>query len=211
MKLEYFGHSFWGITTEEYKVVIDPFDNIGYPMPQNLEADYIFISHEHHDHNNVSIVKGNPQIIRTPGLYKLPGIVAELLSAFHDDVRGAKRGKNNIIKLEIDNITFVHCGDLGHVPEQDILTKLYKPDILFIPVGEVYTLSLSDVRILIDKLQPKLIFPMHYKTSFLSFNLGSLEAFLRDKSKVVYIKENTLEITKDLFDDSKTIVLNQAQ
>jgi len=208
MKLEYYGHSFWRIVTEELKVVIDPFDNIGYPMPANLEADYVVISHEHHDHNNTSIVKGNPQVIRTPGIHVFPDITVTLFSCYHDEVHGVKRGVNNIIKLETEGLTLVHCGDLGHVPVQEILEQIKQPDMLLVPVGEVYTLGLSEVFGLLEALQPRLVFPMHYQTSPLGFVLGSLDTFLVNLSNVVRHKSNTLEITPDLLASRKTIIMN---
>ncbi len=210
MKLEYYGHSFWRLVTDNLKVVIDPFDDIGYPIPHNLEADYVIISHEHHDHNNIAILKGNPLIIKTPGVYSYPNLIATLISVFHDDKDGARRGKNNIIRLEIDGLTLVHCGDLGHIPEQKIIEQLYQPDMLLVPVGEIFTLTLPEVETLINKLNPKLVFPMHYQTSALGFKLGSPESFLQGKSHIIRHNTNTLEITQDLLSQRNNIIMNWA-
>jgi L-ascorbate metabolism protein UlaG (beta-lactamase superfamily) len=208
MKLQYFGHSFWGIFTPETRIVIDPFDNIGYPMPKDLYADYVIISHEHHDHNNVSLVKGNPQIIRTSGLHEIRGGKVELIQVFHDEESGAKRGKNHIIKLSIGGLTLVHCGDLGHLPGQDDLGKIANPDMLLVPVGEVYTLSLEEVWKLINSIKPILIFPMHYLTKSLSFRLGELEEFTRKTVNLVRHDSNVIEISPELLSAEKTIVMN---
>lgn len=210
MKLEYYGHSFWRIVTDTISIVIDPFDDIGYPIPQNLIADYIFISHEHHDHNNVSIIKGNPQIIRTSGLHELKDFRAELISVFHDNEQGLRRGKNHIIKLELNGVVLVHCGDLGHLPSVEVLKKIDNPDLLLVPVGEVYTLAIKDARELITAIKPRLIFPMHYKTTALSFQLGGLESFTQNSPDVVYHDTNSIEITPELLSEGKTIVMDWA-
>jgi len=76
MKVQYFGHSFWKVFTDSCSVVFDPFENIGYPMPKGLTADYVIISHEHHDHNNPSLIGGHPQILRKAGLYSGAGMKA---------------------------------------------------------------------------------------------------------------------------------------
>lgn len=210
MQLEYFGHSMWKIAASGFSVVLDPFDEIGYPMPPNLIADYVIISHEHHDHNNVSLVKGNPEVIRTSGLHQTKDFRVEMIPVFHDYNAGAKRGRNHLIKLEIENLTLVHCGDLGHIPSQEVLAKIDRPDLLMIPVGEIYTLDLSDAWSLIRTVKPKIILPMHYKTDKLKFGLGSLDAFTKPAQQVVHHDSNKLEITPGLLAKEQIIIVNWA-
>jgi len=168
----------------------------------------VVISHEHHDHNNTSIVKGKPHIIRTSGIHELSSFTAELISVYHDEVHGAQRGKNNIIKLIIDNFTLVHCGDLGHLPSMEILDKIDKPDILFVPVGEIYTLGLDAALKMIRTIHPRLVFPMHYSTSALSFRLGEPDKFTQLFTNVVLHNSNTIEINAELLSSEKTIVMD---
>ncbi len=210
MKLEYYGHSFWRIVTDSISIVIDPFDNIGYPIPQHLKADYVFVSHEHHDHNNVSIIKGNPRIIRDSGLYELPDMKAEFISVFHDNENGVRRGKNNIIMLILDGLKIIHCGDLGHLPSSNVLTKIDNPDLLLVPVGEVYTIALKEIWQMIKSIKPRLIFPMHFKTTALGFQLGELAAFTQSSVNVFNHGKNTIEITQELLSSEKTVILNWA-
>lgn len=208
MTLEYFGHSFWKISTKDVSIVIDPFDNIGYPMPKNLTADYVVISHEHHDHNNISLVQGIPTAIRTSGAHEFKHFIAELISVFHDETGGAKRGKNNIIKLTLENMVLVHCGDLGHLPSAEVLAKIQSPDVLLVPVGEVYTLALKEVWQFIQQINPQIIIPMHYQTPKLSFHLGSLQNFLKDAREVVYQRSNKIEINPQTLQQSRIIVVD---
>jgi L-ascorbate metabolism protein UlaG (beta-lactamase superfamily) len=207
MKLQYFGHSFWKVETPEVAIVIDPFDNIGYPLPKDIISDYVFISHEHHDHNNTSLVKGNPVIVRKPGFHELKNLKAELIQVFHDEEHGSQRGRNNIIKLQLEGLTVVHCGDLGHLPSEDVRKKFSHPDILMIPVGEVYTLSIDEARTLIDSIQPKLVFPMHYYTPVLSFRLGRLENFLKESDDVYYHTSSILEISEVLLSSPRYVIM----
>ena len=37
------------------------------------------------------------------------------VESFHDDCRGAKRGKNVMFRVEGDGLRLVHLGDLGHL------------------------------------------------------------------------------------------------
>ena len=208
MKVQYFGHSFWKVFTDSCSVVFDPFDNIGYPMPKGLSADYVIISHEHHDHNNPSLIGGHPQILRKAGLYSGAGMKAELISVFHDDSRGSQRGSNLISKVEMDNLTVVHCGDLGHIPSSEVTAKIMKPDLLFIPAGEIFTLPLEEVWSVIDTLQPRLLFPMHYGTEVVNFKLGSLDKFLKRATNIVRYDTNILEVTPELLAEPKTVIMN---
>ena len=82
-------------------------------FPQ-VEADLVVISHDHSDHNNVSVVQGHPEIIKEPGVYEKNGIKLEIFSTFHDEVGGQKRGKNNVARLEAEGIYLIHAGDLGN-------------------------------------------------------------------------------------------------
>ena len=68
MQIVWHGHSLFHITTTSQKnsqvrVVIDPFDeSLGLRVPK-LEADVLLITHQHHDHNNIKAVSGNPFLI----------------------------------------------------------------------------------------------------------------------------------------------------
>jgi len=51
-------------------------------------------------------------------------------------------------------------------------------DFLFIPVGEIYTMDLPDIKRFIELVNPRIIVPMHYLVGGLSFRLGPLDNFL---------------------------------
>lgn len=54
-------------------------------------------------------------------------------------------------------------------------------DILFVPIGGVYTLDAEEANVVIDQIQPRMAIPMHYHTPFLSFDLDSVEKFLQGR------------------------------
>jgi L-ascorbate metabolism protein UlaG (beta-lactamase superfamily) len=207
MKLQYFGHSMWKIGTEEFSVVIGPFDDIVYPMPVDLTADVVVISHEHHDHNNDRLVQGNPMIIRKAGLHQIGNLRIELIPSFHDEQGGSRRGLNHLILLEADGLKLLHCGDLGHLPEEKILSHIGRPDLLLIPVGEVYTLPLQSVLAVVKALKPTLVFPMHYKTLAIGFKLGEPDAFLKHTPGYTEHQESRIEIDSALLSCQRTIVM----
>lgn len=66
MKIKWYGHSCFLLTDSNGSTVLtDPCDpSYGYEIPP-MHADIVTISHEHNDHNNISILRGNTEIIRT--------------------------------------------------------------------------------------------------------------------------------------------------
>lgn len=62
--LRHFGHAFFLVTSGEgVRVALDPFTDIGYPMPE-VEAEVVTISHEAPDHNNLTLIRGIPEVLR---------------------------------------------------------------------------------------------------------------------------------------------------
>jgi len=74
MNIQYYGHSCFKIVTKpagrgqvDVTIFIDPFDKaIGLRTPQG-SADLVLVTHDHHDHNNVEAIKGDPYVVDIPG------------------------------------------------------------------------------------------------------------------------------------------------
>ena len=131
--------TFWNLT-----VVIDPYNlKLGaYDDPQ-LAGDLVLVTHEHFDHNNVEMVRGEHVVLR--GLDKdgkvqmfhkvldrLPNqdrpavvdfnpqatstenaLVVKSIASHHDDQQGAQRGHNAMFLIETCGVRLLHAGDLG--------------------------------------------------------------------------------------------------
>ena len=170
MQIQYYGHSCFKITikpggraTEDVALFFDPFDKeLGIRPPQG-QADVVFVSHSHFDHNNVSAIKGEPVIIETPGEYAVKGINVIGLDSFHDGEEGAVKGRNTIFILEAEDLKICHLGDLGSGLTGKQLEEIDGVDILFVPVGGNYTIDGKKATELIRKIEPAIVIPMHYK------------------------------------------------
>lgn len=198
MKLQWFGHSFFMVTSEnEKKVVFDPFDEtVGYPIP-DLAANVVCVSHSHSDHNNVRIIGGKPEIIQQAGLYVRDGYRIRGFISYHDRKLGKERGGNLVYRLEMDGMTVIHTGDLGMLPGNDEI-EAWKPlDILMVPVGGIYTINGQDAQNLIELLHPKIVIPMHYRTHFIHFELYPVEDFSRHYSNVKAIPGAKVDIVQE--------------
>lgn len=185
MKIKWYGQSYFRISTKRrkekrVKIVIDPFDkNTGLTSP-SLEADILLVTHQHSDHNNVEVIRGNPFLISGPGEYEVKKIFIQGISAFHDNLKGKKRGKITIYTLRAEGMKICHLADLGQRElTSGQIEKIGDVDILMIPVGGIYTISAKEATKVISQLEPKVVIPMHYKIPKLRIKLDNLNKFLK--------------------------------
>ncbi|MEM3397105.1 MAG: MBL fold metallo-hydrolase [Thermoplasmata archaeon] len=200
MRITWYGHACFKVQGES-SIVTDPHDgkSIGLPVP-SVEADIVLMSHDHFDHNCKSVVKNRDcKLINKPGKYSEKGFEITGIETFHDEAGGSKRGKNIVFKFKHGEINFCHLGDLGHALTHEHAEKLGDVDVLFIPVGETYTLPVSECWKTINVLQPKIVIPMHYKIGSLSLPISSVEVFLRNagSEEVVHLGSREKDIDKE--------------
>jgi len=191
------------------KIVTDPFDgSVGYKIPM-LEADIVTVSHDHYDHNYVEGVQGDPQVIKIPGEYAINNVEIKGVPAYHDEVKGAKRGSNIIFNFDIDGIKICHLGDLGHLLSKSQLEEIGNVDVLLIPVGGTFTLDAEGAAAAVEQFSPKIIIPMHFKTPAVSMPIDPVDVFLEKMGYGDQIDSDTIEITaEDIGDEPRIIVLN---
>lgn len=180
MKIRYLGHSCFFIQTEDgVRIVMDPYHSeIGLKMPR-VPADIVTTSHDHFDHNNVGKIGGEFTHMSEPGDYEKSGVTLRGIAAFHDDEGGRKRGRNVIFRIEAEGLAICHLGDLGHVPDERQLELIGRVDILFIPVGEIFTFENEDALKTVNAIKPTVVIPMHYKTKKLAIGLETENKFLK--------------------------------
>lgn len=158
----------------------DPHDgkSIGIPAPRT-KADMVLVSHDHFDHNCARAVeKTGTRVISSPIMTVDQGVRVEGIESFHDEARGAKRGKNVIFRFELDGFSFCHLGDLGHELDSDAVDRIAPVDFLFVPVGDVFTVGPEPARRIVERIGPKVAVPMHYRTQGLSLSIRPVQDFL---------------------------------
>ncbi len=207
------GHSCFKIQDkigpEGVTVITDPFNKeVGLKVP-NCEADIVTISHDHFDHNNASALRGNPFIINCAGEYDFKGVLIEGIDSYHDDKEGADRGNNIMYRIEIDDISVAHLGDLGHILDNAQLEKLVGTDILLIPVGGHYTLDAKKAVEVIAQIEPRIVIPMHYKIKDLKVDIEGLDKFIKELGLQPTYEEKLKISKKDLpQEDMELVVLS---
>ncbi len=162
MEIKYIAHSSFVIKTKTATILTDPFDaSIGVKFPKTA-ADIVLISHHHGDHDNVKGVEGEPIVFDWPGEYDCKGAAIRGIASFHDNEKGAKRGKNVMFKVIVENVSILHCGDLGHILDDKTLEEIGSVDILCIPVGGFYTIDPHVAMQITKQIEPAIVIPMHF-------------------------------------------------
>ena len=182
------------------KVVTDPHDGRSLGLaPPKVRADIVLISHDHFDHNADSAVRGpDCSVIRDPVMTVEKGVRIEGITASHDVNGGAKRGKITIFRFEVDGTSFCHLGDLGHVLDESAVDRIAPVDVLFVPVGDTFTIGPQSAKEVVDTVGPKVAVPMHYRVPGLGLSIQPVEKFLdAAKGRHVVRVGNEVEFSRD--------------
>lgn len=196
MNIKWLGHASFIITSDSgVKIMIDPYATGGGLSYGNIQetADIVTVSHSHSDHNNVAAVSGKPRLVNQPGTTEIKGIKLQGIPTHHDEVAGKARGNNIIFSFEVDGIRVCHLGDLGHPLTEKQAVELGKVDILLIPVGGFYTIDAKVASQVASQLAPKVIIPMHFKTSKTALPIAGVDDFLRGKKNVSRLDTSDVE------------------
>jgi L-ascorbate metabolism protein UlaG (beta-lactamase superfamily) len=206
--IKWFGHSCFLISLDDkVKIVTDPFDNsVGYPMP-DVSADICVVSHDHFDHNCVSVVKGNPEVVKGGGTKKVRDVNFCGVGAFHDEKKGSLRGEDTIFVWELGGIKFAHVGDLGTELSPAQIKEMGSVDVLFVPTGGYYTIDAATADKVVSSLNPRVVIPMHYKTPVMgsNFPIAGVDEFIKGKNNVVKGGKNSVTFNKETLPQKTTI------
>ena len=214
MIIQYYGHSCFKISAkplgrgqEEVSIFLDPFDRETGLRPPQGQADLALVSHQHHDHNNVQSLKGNPTVIDIPGEYSFKGISVIGIPSFHDTDR---KMANTIFILEAEEMRICHLGDLGIELDQKDLELIDGVDVLMIPIGGKYTIDAKKAVDLIKKIEPAIIIPMHYKIEGSTIDIDSEKKFCNEIGNCSREKVSRINIKKKDLEEKvmETIVMN---
>lgn len=158
IRITYYGHACFAVSAEGETVIFDPYATGSVPglrLPADLEAEAVFCSHDHRDHNA-------KELVRLSGR-KLSGKVSSI-TVPHDHHNGTRRGFSKIFMWDIDGVQIAHLGDIGRLPTGEELDQLKKADILMIPCAGHFTISSLEAEEIIRQLKtPSLKILMHFR------------------------------------------------
>lgn len=216
MEIQYLGHACFRLKGKKTVVVTDPYgDSVGVAMPETT-ADIVTVSHDHADHNNTAKVKKTsrrePFIISAPGEYEVAETFIFGVGGYHDAVEGKERGQNTIYSIVVDGLRVVHLGDLGQILTDSQLGEIGDADVLFVPVGGVYTLGVKEAMEVVKQLEPSVVVPMHFLVPGENEGLGlqyTLEDFLTEAGVNPEPVETLTVLREKLPEEREVIVLQR--
>lgn len=206
MRIKWHGHSCFELSDGNTTLIIDPHDgkSIGIKPPR-ATADIVLMTHSHYDHNAARVINGDHRDhLAHNGKFECRCITFNGYPTFHDDKNGTLRGLNTMYMFQLDGLSICHCGDLGDIPSAKIIKAVEGVDIMFIPVGGVYTMEKEVLKEFIDLVRPGIIIPMHYRIGGLTLPIASVDDFLEMiPDEFVRYVGNSIEISKDERPDQK--------
>ena len=197
MEITWLGHSCFKLKGKQATVITDPCSPaIGYVLGK-VSAEIITVSHPHPGHSYVQGVSGEPRILKSPGEYESAGVLTVGVHTYHDNEKGAQRGKNTTFVIDVDDVMICHLGDIGHVLTAEQVAEIDGVDILLIPVGGISTIDAVQAAQIVRQLEPKIVIPMHYKTDALKMELETADRFLKEMGVKEAVPQPKLLVNKN--------------
>jgi len=208
MEITYLGNSCFKVVGKKISILTDPFDPavVGLKLGKQ-DADVVTVSHNHKDHNNLSVMKTDNYILfDSPGEYEAKEAEFVGVEGYHDDKKGEERGKVTMFTFNVDGVKVAHLGDLGVELTSAQLDCLDGVDILMIPVGGHKHIDAETAVKVVTQIEPKIVLPMHYKMTDTS-EFDGVEKFFSEMA-VTPEPQDKLKVTiKDLPEELQVVNL----
>ncbi|QKG51262.1 metal-dependent hydrolase [Hymenobacter sp. BRD67] len=193
MQLTYFGHASFLLTVGNVRVLFDPFISPN-PLAKDInvgaiEADYILVSHGHGDHiADVEAIGKRTgakvlAIAEIAGYFGAKGLdvigtnlggkvvlpfgtvhcVAAAHSSSFPDGSYAGVAMGFVIKTT-EGQTIYFAGDTALTYDLKLIKERHKVDVALLPIGDNYTMGITDALVAADWVGTTEIIGMHYDT-----------------------------------------------
>jgi L-ascorbate metabolism protein UlaG (beta-lactamase superfamily) len=193
MNITYYGHSCFDIEINGKSLLFDPFISpnrlAGHIQLETIRADYIFITHGHHDHitdaeqlakqtgarvicsweigawlekkgvNNIRPMNTGGKVMLDFGSVKC--VAAQHSGSLPDGTYG---GNPMGFVIESREGNFYYAGDTALTYDMKLIGQFRKIDFAFLPIGGMYTMGVDNAIIACDFIECNNIIGMHYDT-----------------------------------------------
>ncbi len=159
------------------------------------KADYIFVTHEHHDHLDQKTIpvltKEGTQMITNQRCAEMLGYGTVMANGDKTTIDGwlgveavpaynttegreqfHPKGRDNGFILTIDGLRIYIAGDTEDIPE---MADIKDVDIAFLPCNQPYTMTVEQLVRAAKAIKPKVLFPYHYGQTDVSGIAGQLK------------------------------------
>ena len=186
MTIRFIGNSCFYIEfSDGTRLVSDPYssayDSYFAPFPE-IEADIIFATHSHADHNTYGRIAGNkstltPDDVSDSQPFSLgegkayivtPTIIDKTVRIGQVEIRGyssshvMSMGKNTVFIVDYKGLKAVHMGETDKIESQEALDAVRDADVLFAYMGNRGKAKNDDILAFAEEMNIKVIIPQHY-------------------------------------------------
>lgn len=184
------------------------------PVPRSLgfrynkqRADIVTISHDHKGHTATDMISTEFKLVNGPGEYEINDVFITGIRTYHDNERGASKGRNTVYVVEVEGTGICHLGDLAHELTDEQAAEISSVDVLLTPVGGGPGLDASRAVTIINQIEPGVVIPIQYRTEYGDKDLDSLDKFLHEMGASDVEPLEKLIVRRSTGDDPGTSVV----
>lgn len=200
MEVKYYGHSCFSVHIGGKTILFDPFISFNELAKQvdvsAIKTDYIFLSHAHQDHtadaleiaknNNAKIVGiwevaqwfnnqnySNTHAMNLGGFWDFDFGTVQMVKAVHSSSfpDGTYGGHPAGFVISDGNKTFYYSGDTALTLDMQLIPMRHSIDFAFLPIGNNFTMDVTDAITAANFIKCNHIIGMHYDTfGFIQIN-----------------------------------------
>ena len=190
MKLTFYGHSAFALTTNDHTVLIDPFINDNPhsdAKAEDFSPSHIILTHAHGDHvgDTEAICKRSGATLISSfeiinyfeekgieghgmnpgGSYEFPFGTVKFTPAWHSSSfpDGTYGGMPMGVIISAEDKRVYHAGDTALFSDMSLIGR-DGLDLALLPIGDNFTMGPEDAVEAVKLLKPKRVVPIHYNT-----------------------------------------------
>ncbi|MEM7113180.1 MAG: MBL fold metallo-hydrolase [Chloroflexota bacterium] len=116
---------------------------------------------------------------------------------------------NAMYRFTLDDVGFTHMGDVGNPLIESQIEALQGTDVLLALTGGHPTIDLNDLKHVIERIQPKVVIPMHYRISGPRFFMLPISEFMSmyPASMITSVGSNSIELSKESLSSETQIMI----
>lgn len=207
MEITWFGHSCFRIKGNKTTIITDPYSKEVGEMPPKLTADIMTVSHKDSGLDNIKAISGNVHPITGPGEYEIGGVLIIGIATSRGGAEGGEGGKNTVYLMEVDEISILHCGELGQMLSAAAIEEIGNVDILIVPVGDKTAMGATTAAELVRRLEPKIVIPMEYPIKNIDAGLDPVDRFLKEMGGKEVAPQPKLAVTQSKLPLTTQVIL----
>ena len=215
MEITYFGLNAIRIRGRDATVLIDPYEPKLGLAPARLTVQVVALTHEDPTHFSQQGLSGHYHLVTGAGEFEIKGAFLHGIQTYHDAQKGAKRGKNFVYVVEVDDLRVCHLGHLGHVLDEGQLDAIgSKIDVLCVPVGGGSHIGSAQATEIVSQIEPKLVIPISYRLpglGLLAQDLEPVDKFAREMGATDLSTQPKLQLTSSPTLEETKLVLLEAR